>query len=72
MKCSKRPFPDKVAAVKALHLIKNKEDGKKKPVRTYQCGKCQQWHLTSKAIDEDQKPGKYQVKLDWSKIVNKS
>lgn len=68
MACKKRAFKDKNHAVKALHIIKNKKDGRKKPQRAYQCEDCLQWHLTSQAINEPINTN-YQVKLDWSKII---
>lgn len=70
MKCRKKAYKDKDAAVTAMHLIQNKDDGKKKPIRAYECENCLQWHLTSAEIDNYQHTN-YRPKLDWSKILNK-
>jgi hypothetical protein len=70
MKCRKKAYKDKDAAVDAMHLIQNKDDGKKKPVRAYPCENCAQWHLTSAEIDKEQNT-RYKPRLDWSKILNK-
>ncbi|WP_345213825.1 hypothetical protein [Mucilaginibacter gynuensis] len=68
-KCKKKPFHDKGEAVKALHVIlNNNRDMCHLPNRTYQCPLCLQWHLTSKAIDDDQHV-EYKLTLDWSKLL---
>lgn len=46
-KCTKKAYRDKNQATHALHLIKNDEDGRKKPTRCYECPLCKKWHLTS-------------------------
>lgn len=68
IKCKKKAYKDKRFAVQALHTITNVVDGKRKPVRAYRCDICQKWHLTSKAIDEDDTHRPYKLKLDWSKL----
>jgi hypothetical protein len=70
MKCAKKAFKDHESAIKALHRILNKDDGRKKPIRAYECEKCQQWHLTSEPIDKKQNTN-YRPRLDWSKLINK-
>lgn len=68
MKCKKKAYKDKEQAIIAMHIIQNKDDGKKKPVRAYECGNCLHWHLTSEPIDKELK-GNYKPKLDWSKLI---
>lgn len=69
--CKKKAFKDKRLATIAMHLIQNRDDGKKKPIRTYQCDDCGDWHLTSKAIDDAQHQH-YKLKLDWSRLIQQA
>lgn len=66
--CKKRSFRDKDEALYALHGIANKNDGRKKPVRVYECEDCGCWHLTSKPIGEMMKTALV-LTLDWSRVV---
>lgn len=72
MNCKKKAYKDKRFAIRAIHTISNKKDGRKKPVRAYKCDLCGKWHLTSKAIDEDATPVPYVLQLDWSKVYGKN
>lgn len=48
MYCNKKRFKDKKQAIRALHLIANKEDKRDhKPVRAYKCKGCKGYHLSS-------------------------
>lgn len=72
MACKKKSYKTKRYAVKSLHRIRNQDDGRKKPVRAYLCDLCNQWHLTSKQIDDDKTPVQYQLKLNWNNLINLS
>ncbi len=43
----KRRFRDHDEAMQALRHITRHSDRNRLPVRAYECGKCQGWHLTS-------------------------
>jgi hypothetical protein len=45
--CTKTPYATKKLANEALKHIRNIDDGNKKPIRSYECDQCNQWHLTS-------------------------
>lgn len=68
MHCKKRAYRDKDEALEHLHGIANKKDGRKKPIRVYECDDCGQWHLTSKSIGDMIKTN-IELKLDWSKVI---
>jgi len=68
MHCKKRAFRDKDEALYAMHGIANKPDGRKKPIRAYECEDCGEWHLTSKAIGDMIKTH-LDLKLDWGKVI---
>lgn len=66
-KCNKYPYPSRREAQTHLHVIINKAQRGKKPIRSYKCGMCGNWHLTSQAIRNkslNQKNGKFKNKLD--------
>lgn len=44
MSCEKRSYPSKRAAKKALKSARGR--GGERPIRTYKCGVCGEWHLT--------------------------
>jgi hypothetical protein len=60
-RCGKLRFRDKTEAVDALHSVRNKakrsvEDTGttyRQECRTYRCGLCQGWHLTSQQQSQD-------------------
>lgn len=59
LRCNKQSFFSEKVAKEALHLIMNREQDRKKPVRTYECARCGGWHLTSipfEKWDKDLKP----------------
>lgn len=66
--CKKRCYRDKDEALYAMHGIANRNDGRKKPVRVYECEDCGQWHLTSKPIGEMMKTA-FNCVLDWSGVI---
>lgn len=45
--CDKIAYYCKKVANDALKIIRETEQDHKKPVRSYECEKCSQWHLTS-------------------------
>lgn len=47
--CEKIAYPNEAEAKFALKTITQTEQEHKKPVRAYECPKCNQWHLTSTA-----------------------
>lgn len=48
--CGKVRYPDHAGAVKALHTITTKGERRDvTPARAYECGRCNGWHLTSRA-----------------------
>ena len=49
--CEKTAYKDKDDAVRVMHRIQAKKDGKKKPIRTYKCEICGGWHTTSQSND---------------------
>jgi len=46
-RCEKVRFHSHKQAVSRLHDITSMESPGKKPVRSYHCGRCKGWHLTS-------------------------
>jgi uncharacterized protein YlaI len=66
--CKKAAYRDKDVALDVMHSIAGKKDGRKKPVRVYQCDDCGKWHLTSKAIGEMVKIG-FTLTQDWTKLI---
>lgn len=49
--CRKYPYPSKSAARMALRDIRKAPGKNTKPVRSYECPKCNFWHLTSMPIE---------------------
>lgn len=45
--CGKRRYRDHAEAIAALRLVRSDSVRGRVPVRTYECGKCGGWHLTS-------------------------
>jgi hypothetical protein len=68
IRCKKKAYKDKAAALAVMHQIQNKDDGKKKPIRAYECEACRKWHITSTPIDNELKTN-YRLRLDWSKLI---
>lgn len=48
MKCNKRKYKDKIAAMFALASCRSARKGTRMERRMYYCDKCEAWHLTSK------------------------
>ncbi len=68
-KCKKTGYRDKDLALFALHGIGNKDDGRKKPIRVYECDDCGEWHLTSKPIGDMMKTA-FKLSQDWSGVMS--
>lgn len=69
MNCEKKSFINKEEAVKRIEEIKSQEGKNKKPIRSYRCEKCGNFHLTSwskkvKKIVENKKIIKEITKLE--------
>jgi len=47
MECKKKLYRDKMEAIHTMRYIQTLDDGRKKPIRAYQCPYCTKWHLTS-------------------------
>lgn len=58
--CDKIPFLDERAAKDEIKRIQELDQVQKKPVRSYECPKCNWWHTTSIPIEE------------WKKIVSQT
>jgi len=50
--CDKIHYASENMARDHLKKIRDKEQAHNKPIRVYECEKCNQWHLTSWSIDE--------------------
>lgn len=50
--CTKKYYPTKGEARKALKIIRESQGDHKKPIRSYECEKCSGWHHTSLTIEE--------------------
>jgi hypothetical protein len=53
-KCTKRRYPDRIAALMALASAQRRQEhpsyavaGKRRETRVYRCPNCKGWHLTS-------------------------
>ncbi len=62
--CKKHAFPTKKEANFKLMWINKNEQEHKKPIRSYLCENCGQWHLTSKGIVKSDVSIKSQIK-EW-------
>lgn len=49
--CEKVQYPTQKAAKAELKRIAAREQQHRKPTRTYECGKCGAWHLTSMPME---------------------
>ncbi len=68
IRCKKKAYKDKAAALAVMHDIQNKDNGKRKPIRAYEMEACKQWHINSAPIDKEQNTN-YGPRLDWSKLL---
>ncbi len=50
MACTKNPYSDQLAALRALDAIRAAGKPGKQPIRAYPCQDCHRWHLTSKRL----------------------
>lgn len=49
--CTKKQYVSKKVAREALQRIRDAPGDHKKPIRSYECEKCNAWHLTSAPIE---------------------
>jgi hypothetical protein len=45
--CVKHRYRNETAATNALTCMQRERDGRRKPIRAYQCDHCHGWHITS-------------------------
>ena len=70
MDCIKKSFITKKDAVNRITEIKNEEGDNRKPIRSYKCDKCGNYHLTSWSKNVKRKIENIKVNNDIRRIEN--
>lgn len=71
-KCSKKAYPTKGSAERALERIETSEEHRlKTPCRYYFCDDCSKYHLTSIEVF-NHKPTDLKFVSEWELLVNKT
>lgn len=68
MDCIKKSFITKKDAVNRITEIKNEEGDNRKPIRSYKCDKCGNYHLTSWSKNAKKKIENIKVNNDIRRI----